>query len=210
MKEFHPLQWLFTTFLKGLIFIVPATVTVFVSLWAFRTLDGLLDLPVTGLGFLICLGATLMVGALGTNILFRKTFDSLEKGLTRLPLVKLIYFSIKDLIGAFVGEKKRFQVPVLVDMFGSEPTVKMFGFLTQEEVKFIDLPGHSAVYLPHAYNFSGMTVLVPREKLKRLNENDSARIMAYIVSGGVSMGIQPNGEGMVTTSMPAIQTKVSP
>lgn len=203
------MQWLLTTFLKGLIFIVPATVTVFVSLWAFRTLDGLLNLPVTGLGFLICIGATLMVGALATNILFRKAFDSLEKGLTRLPLVKLIYFSIKDMIGAFVGEKKRFQVPVIVDVFGSEPAVKMLGFLTQEEVSLIDLPGHSAVYLPHAYNFSGMTVLVPREKLKRLNENDAARIMAYIVSGGVSMGIQPNGEGIMTTSMPAVKSQDS-
>jgi uncharacterized membrane protein len=190
------MQWLLTTFLKGLLFVVPATVTVFVSLWAFRRIDGLLNLPVTGLGFLICICVTLMMGALATNILFGKAVSAIEKGLTRLPLVKLIYFSIKDLIGAFVGEKKRFQVPVLVDMFGTEPCVKMIGFLTQEDVPLLDLPGHCAVYLPQAYNFSGVTVVVPREKLKRLSEGDASRLMAFIVSGGVSQGANPTGDGL--------------
>jgi len=189
------MQWLLTTFLKGLLFVVPVTVTVFISLWAFRYIDGLLHIPVTGLGFLICLGATLLVGAMATNILFRKTVEAMEKGLTRLPLVKLIYFSIKDLIGAFVGEKKRFQVPVLVDMFGSDPPVKMVGFLTQEELPMIGLEGHSAVYLPQAYNFAGVTVMVPRERLVRLSQADAAKLMSLIVSGGVSLGNTTGSDG---------------
>ncbi len=196
------MKWLFSTFLKGLLVIVPGTVTLFVSLWAFRQIDGLLDLKVTGLGFVICIGGTFLVGALASNILFAKTLDVLESGLTRLPLVKLIYFSIKDLIGAFVGEKKRFQIPVLVDMFGSDPAVKMVGFLTQEDVPLLQAPGHVAVYLPQAYAFSGVTVVVPRERIRRLNEADAARLMAFVVSGGVSQGVNANGVGRETASFP--------
>jgi uncharacterized membrane protein len=192
------MAWLFSTFLKGLIFVVPAALTIFLSIWAFTTIDGLLNLPVTGLGFLIFVGFTLLVGALATNILFTKAFEAFEKALTRLPLVKLLYFSIKDLIGAFVGEKKRFQKPVLVDMFGADAEVKMVGYLTQEEVEMLDLPGYVAVYLPQAYNFAGSTVVVPRERIKRLSEADAARLMAFIVSGGVSTGINPTGEGRAT------------
>jgi uncharacterized membrane protein len=196
------MKWLLSTFLKGLLFIVPGTATIFITIWAFRLIDGLLNLHVPGLGFLICIGITFVVGALATSIIFNKTVDALERGLTRLPLVKLIYFSIKDLIGAFVGEKKRFQIPVLVDMFGTHPAVKMVGFLTQENVPMIDLPDHVAVYLPQAYNFSGVTVVVPRERILRLKEADAAKWMAFIVSGGVSQGVNAPGEDRQTTSIP--------
>lgn len=197
------MTWILSTFLKGLLFVVPAALTVFISIWAFTTIDGLLNLSVPGLGFLIFISFTFLVGLLATNILFTKAFESFEKTLTRLPLVKLLYFSIKDLIGAFVGEKKRFQIPVLVDLYGIAGEVKMVGYLTQEEVEMIGMPGHVAVYLPQAYNFAGSTVVVPRDRIKRLSEADAARLMAFIVSGGVSTGINPTGEGRATGINPA-------
>lgn len=192
------MEFLLKSFLKGLLFVVPVTVTIFVVMWVFRTLDGILDgllhawlgRSIPGLGLLFWVSLTVLVGALASNIIFSKSFSWLERGLTRLPLVKLIYFSIKDLIGAFVGEKRRFSVPVLVHMWG-DPAIKMVGFLTQEEVRLLDQPGDCAVYLPQAYNFSGVTVVVPRDRLKRLPESEAARYMAFIVSGGVSTGSSP-------------------
>src|SRR5437588_231022 len=47
------------------------------------------------------------------------------------------------------------------------------------------MPGHVAVYLPFSYSMSGGLVIVPRERVERLDA-DSASMMALVVSGGIS------------------------
>ena len=106
------LQWLFKNFLKGLLIVVPLVVTVYVIYGVFTWIDGLLKVDswfnhsVPGLGFVITLSIIIIMGAMGSNIVATRLISFLEKYLNRVPLVKLIYFSLKDLIGAFVGEKK--------------------------------------------------------------------------------------------------------
>src|SRR3954463_6577157 len=110
---------LFTNFLKGLLILVPLSVTCFVIYSVFVKIDGLLGIPIRGVGFVATIVLIVVVGAIASNIFFARLFGYFEKGLTRLPVVKLLYFSIKDLIGAFVGEKKMFNRPVMVSL-GSE------------------------------------------------------------------------------------------
>jgi uncharacterized membrane protein len=189
-----PFPWLIKSFLKGLLLVVPLSVTVWVVVIIFRKIDGLLSLHVPGLGFLLTIVFILMVGVLGSNILVTRSVAYLERLLNRLPLVKLIYFSLKDLIGAFVGEKKSFKFPVLVSLQpGSD--AKVLGFVTAES---LDLPGaqdHMAVYLPQSYNYSGFMILVPKDRVTALPQGDSAKWLAFIVSGGVSRGRE--GEGLI-------------
>ena len=127
---------------------------------------------------------TLLVGALASNFFVRKFLELTELVFTRAPLVRLIYAAIRDLLEAFVGDQKRFDKPVAVALT-PDGAVRSFGFVTQEELDFLAMPGHVAVYLPFSYSMSGGLVVVPRERVERLDA-DSASMMALVVSGGIS------------------------
>ena len=118
--------------------------------------------------------------------------------LVLLPLLKLLYTSIRDLINAFVGDKKRFDRPVAVAFTES---ARALGFVTRETLHGLHLPGHVAVYFPQSYNFAGNLLIVPKELVEPLDVHPTD-MMAFIVSGGVSgLGIGSHGESM-PPSMP--------
>jgi uncharacterized membrane protein len=84
--------------------------------------------------------------------------------INRIPFVKLIYSSIKDLIGAFVGDKRKFDKPVLVTI-NKENTLHQIGFVTQaRSFRALGLKDMVAVYFPHSYAFSGNHFLVSERK----------------------------------------------
>lgn len=181
-------------FIKGLLFLIPVAVTVYVIIWVFRAIDGGMqklmgaadagDWWVKGLGVLILLAGITVVGFLSSLFITRPIMQLIEKIFGRLPLIKLLYSSIKDLIDAFVGEKKKFDQPVLVDLIPGG-NIKAMGFITRKSLEFLGLVDNVAVYFPQSYNFAGSVVIVPRAQVKPI-ELDSSDIMAFIVSGGVS------------------------
>jgi uncharacterized membrane protein len=61
----------------------------------------------------------------------------------------------------------------------------MVGFVTQESLDRLGLPGYSSVYFPQSYNFAGNLVVFPSSHVEPLHA-PSADIMAFIVSGGVT------------------------
>ena len=85
---------------------------------------------------------------------------------------------------AFVGEKRRFDEPVIVDLFPGG-NARALGFVTQESLDALGIHDHVSVYMPHSYNFSGQMYLFPRSAVRRLDTN-SSDMMAFIVSGGVT------------------------
>ena len=58
------------------------------------------------------------------------------------------------------------------------------GFITREDLNFLSLSEHVAVYLPQSYNFAGQVFIFPSDRVKPL-DIDSSKAMAFIVSGGV-------------------------
>ena len=178
------MNWLLKNFLRGLVIIVPIAVTVYILYQTFISLDRLLVLPWPGLGLLILLVATVLIGFLAGNFVGRNVFRLTEALFTRAPIVRIIYAAIKDLLEAFVGDKKRFDKPVAVTL-DPETDIRALGFVTQEDLNFLSLPGHVAVYLPLSYSMAGTMVIVRRERVERLSA-DGAGIMALVMSGGVS------------------------
>lgn len=176
------MNWLLKNFLRGLVIVVPIAVTIYILYESFIRLDRLLGLRFPGLGLLILLVATVLIGALASNIVGRNVLRLTEWVFTRAPIVRIIYAALKDLLEAFVGDKKRFDKPVAVSLAGE---VRALGFVTQDDLAFLAMPGDVAVYLPYSYSMSGVMVIVPRARVERL-EADSASIMALVVSGGVS------------------------
>jgi uncharacterized membrane protein len=86
-------------------------------------------------------------------------------------------------MGAFVGEKKKFSFPVLVQISDS---VFRLGFITQEKISVLGEEDLVAVYFPHSYNVSGNVFLVKKDKIKPLTGVKSSDVMKFMVSGGVS------------------------
>lgn len=186
-------QWLFKSFLKGLLLVVPLTVTIAVFWFVFVKIDGLLGFSVPGLGFLLTILMIIGVGALGSTLLVNRVMADLEKAVGRVPMAKLIYFSLKDFVGAFVGEKKRFNRPAMVSIAGSGGEVKILGFVTADGLDIPGMENFVAVYLPQSYNFAGNLILVPRERVTLLPQRESSRWLTFIVSGGVSGGSDLKG-----------------
>src|SRR5688572_11203958 len=151
-------------FFSGTLFIVPLVATAYFIYVSFRWLDDLLNLPYTGLGFLIILFAITAFGYLTTNFAFRTFSQWFDRMMNKIPLIKLIYASIKDLLNAFVGEKKKFNKPVLVEI-NKENKLYQIGFITQSDLSELGLHEMISVYLPHSYAFSGLHYIIPRDRV---------------------------------------------
>ncbi len=120
-------------FLRGLIFLVPLVVTLYVIYWVFVRIDGVLNLPVPGLGFIVTIVMVTLVGFGASNFLTRNIVHLVDKIFARLPLVKMIYTAIKDLVNAFVGDKKSFNRPVQV-VIDRESNLRVIGFATMDSL----------------------------------------------------------------------------
>ena len=171
-------------FLRGLVLVAPLAITLYVCWIVFLRIDGWLGLPVPGLGFVLTIVLITVIGFLGSNLITRGMLAIVDQAVGRLPFVRLLYTSTKDLLNAFVGEKRRFDKPVLVRL-SSESEARMVGFVTQETLDRLGLPGYASVYLPQSYNFAGNLVVFPSSQLQPLDAA-SADVMAFIISGGVT------------------------
>jgi uncharacterized membrane protein len=171
-------------FLRGLVLVAPLAITLYVCWVVFLRIDGWLGLPVPGLGFVLTIVLITLIGFLGSNLITRGMVAIVDQTVGRLPFVRLLYTSTKDLLNAFVGEKRRFDKPVLVRL-STESEARMVGFVTQESLDRLGLPGYSSVYFPQSYNFAGNLVVFPSSQVVPLDAA-SADVMAFIVSGGVT------------------------
>ncbi|MEJ8803086.1 DUF502 domain-containing protein [Pontibacter sp. H249] len=175
---------LFRYFLNGLLIIAPFTLTVWIVVAIIDWLDGLFDIGIPGLGILLMVVLLTVVGFIGSSLLVKPFFVLTEKVFHKVPLVSIIYSSIKDLFDAFVGDNQKFNKPVMVKMSEDSDNCKL-GFVTQENIVRVDCQDKVAVYFPHSYNFSGELFLVPLRNVTFLDA-PSSEVMKFIVSGGVS------------------------
>src|SRR5215212_3720452 len=171
-------------FFRGVVLIAPLAFTVYVCVRVFATIDGWLGIPIPGVGFVATVVLITLFGFLASSFLTRRMLSVVEGVLERLPFVRLLYSSTRDLLNAFVGEKRRFDKPVIVAPFvGGQ--ARAIGFVTQETLESMGMREHVAVYLPQSYNFAGSLLIFPTSAVAPLDA-ESADVMAFIVSGGVT------------------------
>ena len=171
-------------FFRGLIILAPAVVTVYVFWLIFSTVDKWMGLPVPGAGIAVTIALITLFGFLTSSVLARWVLGLMDSVFKRLPLVRLVYTSTRDLLDAFVGEKRRFDRPVVVTT-SADGIEKAFGFVTTEAMTRFGLDDHVTVYLPFSYTFTGVIRIYPARNVKPL-ATDSAELMAFVVSGGVT------------------------
>ena len=169
-------------FLQGLLYTLPISATIYVVYKAIVLIDGILPIKIPGLGIIILVVSISLIGFLGGALISSRILK-LEKILDRVPLIKIIYTSVKDLLSAFVGKKKRFTEPVLVKMEGN---VERLGFITQHDLTDLGISADKiGVYIPFSYAVTGNLIIVPKNCVSPVDGN-SADIMKFIISGGVT------------------------
>lgn len=171
-------------FFRGLVLLAPLAVTVYVCVALFRAVDGWLGISIPGVGFVATLLLIVLVGFLGSNLLTRGAVSVFDGLLNKLPFVSLVYGSTKDLVKAFVGEKRRFDKPVLVQLIAGGQA-HLLGFVTQESLRQLGRESLVSVYVPQSYHWAGQVYVFPAAAVQRLDVS-SAAVMAFIVSGGVT------------------------
>jgi uncharacterized membrane protein len=196
-------SYLAQLFFQGVIVLAPIGITVWVIVSLFNWVDNFLpnilnslfpirfasvngQIPkVTGLGFVVVISLVLMVGWLSSLYFMEKLVSVFDKVLEKTPGIKIIYSSVKDFLEAFAGNKKKFDVPVLVNVDSQD--VWRIGFITQENTAHFGMSDYLTVYVPHSYAISGITFIIPITRIKKLPKGISAaEAMKYVVSGGVT------------------------
>ena len=172
--------------LNGLLISLPIVITAYVIFKMFTWLDSLLPIEhrYPGMGILMLVAVLALLGYLGAKFINDTIKFWLEKMLDRIPLIKTIYKSITDLLGAFVGQKKAFNQPVLVKL-SDQNDLEAIGFITDEDLHELgNIKEKVGVYFPMSYSFSGHLLIVPVKNIKPIDKS-AVDVMKYIVSGGV-------------------------
>jgi Uncharacterized conserved protein len=181
-----------TWFMQGVLLVGPIAVIFYIIYLIFNVIDGLLrdilgkwlGFSVPGLGFIAIILLLTLLGFSSKYIITNPVRRFGKQLLEKAPLLKAIHSSLTDLVSAFVGKDKKFTHPALV-CINKENNLWKIGFMTKQNMEEIGMPGLTAIYFPHSYNFSGELYLVAAENVKPLNI-PPAEAMKFIVSGGVT------------------------
>lgn len=177
---------LFRSFLQGLLILSPIAITAYVIYMVFNSVDSLVPWVPRGVGFVVVVVLVTFIGYMGTRFfLGRMLFDAFDYLLQHIPGIKYIYSSIKDVMGSFVGDKKRFNKPVWV-CINLNPEVWRIGFMTQKDLSYLGMVNKVAVYLPHAYAVSGYVIVAETKNIKPVTKMTAAEAMKFAVSGGIT------------------------
>ena len=173
-------------FFRGLLFLGPATLTIYLLVLAAGWLNETFDVGIPGAG---AGGVIVGLTAVGSSVAVRPLFQQMEKLIYPIPVIGLFYTSTRDLFDALVGDNSKFNRPVLIRLTDNDASTAedgyQIGFVTQESLAYLNLPDMAAVYVPSAYQFSGDVLLLPRQRITYLNAS-ATELMKFVVSGGVA------------------------
>jgi uncharacterized membrane protein len=179
--------------LQGILFTVPVAITVYVIVTITQWVGGVVDFlgisihPLIDplLGLIGGVAILILIGGIGSSIFFYPLFKRIEHLIEKTPFLKIVYSSVKDLLSAFVGQKKKFNKPVIVKV-SDNPVMEKMGFITQSSLKDLGIEGKKvAVYFPLSYSLSGDLFIVSEENVSAVNV-PAAEFMKFIISGGVT------------------------
>ncbi|MBT1065746.1 DUF502 domain-containing protein [Bowmanella sp. Y26] len=164
-------------FARGMLFSLPLVITFGALYWFFNWSESLLSVPlsyllpqgwyVPGMGVVSGLVIIFLLGILVQLYLVKHLFHWFESVLERIPLVKTLYGSAKDIMKLFSGSSQdELQKVVLVTM---HEDIRMIGFVTNEQIDFAGDDDIIAVYVPLSYQVGGHLLYLPRSRCEPLD-----------------------------------------
>ena len=207
--------------IAGLLVWLPLVVTIVIIKFVVDILDGvilllpleyrpeaLLGFSVPGFGIILAVAILVITGMLATNLLGRRLVAVWETILGKIPLVRTIYNSVKQISTTlFASQGKSFRKVVMVEY--PRKGIWGIGFLSNDDVeidaRLIDKQVQ-AVFLPTTPNpTSGFILMIPKENITELNMTveDGFKFvisMGVIVPGG---RIEPDSAADAAARVPA-------
>lgn len=199
MKRF--LLWLRTTFVSGLLAILPVGATVFI-VWTLYSLidrqvgrntsfgmviERVLGRWIPGLGIIITILLVFVIGMITRSVIGRTLHSYFERIFFSFPGVRKMYGTLKQFTGALLNRESTTSFKKVVMFEYPKEGISVLGLVTNEELGTIsDITGEKCilVYAPTAPNpLSGYMLIIP-ERLVTYIDMPVEDALSMVVSSG--------------------------
>jgi uncharacterized membrane protein len=186
-------RWFRRTFIAGILVVVPIGITVWILIWIFNSIDNMLrplvfklfGINVPGIGFGITVILIFVIGAIMSNVIGKRLVQWGEGQLGKIPILRQIYLSLREIFQSFSGQKNPGFLQVVLVEFPTKG-MRSIGFITNETV---DINGKNIinVFIPHAPNpMTGYMEIVGEESITRTNISIEDGLKMVVSAGRMS------------------------
>jgi len=195
------------TFISGLVSFLPIALSIYFAYSIITFSENMLGqhlkefLPsgyyIPGLGLLSTVLLIFTLGFLVNNFITSAFINKLQEKLTEIPLIKIIYSPLRDLMNLFAKsqEQHALQKVVLVHF---TPSHSIIGLVTRESfhdlnlnVKFDD--NKITVYIPMSYGLGGYTLIVNKSEVEPI-EIPIEKAMSLALTGWIKTDSDPKNK----------------
>ena len=186
-------------FITGLLTILPIFLTLYLLFIIFKLIDNIIGgiinsylkaafgFSIPGLGFILAILIILVTGFVVSHLVSKRALPLIERWFLKLPGIRQVYPSIKQIVGFIFSEDKAvFKKVVLVEY--PSKGIWSVGFMTNEGFREAqELTGQELVHVLIGSTpspWSGFFILVPKNAVKFL-EMSAEEGIKLIVSGGI-------------------------
>ena len=205
-------SWLVT----GVFMITPTAVTLYIIYFIFQFSDGILGNIISdyvgynmpGIGIIIPILACLLVGAIAQHYVGKRIMTVLDKYMTKIPIIKSLYSSIKQVAEMLQTQNKdKFKRVVLLEYPKDDCWV--FGFVTADFNYPINddrlAKNLVSVFMPTTPNpTSGYLLILSKDKIIDI-DIDIEVAMKIIMTGGLVQAIQSDEKETALAAQNAIK-----
>jgi uncharacterized membrane protein len=205
IKMKRPLHYkkLLQYLLQGLLVLAPLAITGYAIYWVISSIDswipifrhvdenGQVHVRNYGIGFILIIAVVMIIGYFSSFFITSRAASLFNRLMDKIPGIKHIYGTSKDFFEAFAGDKKKFTHNVLACVDGND--VWRVGFVTQEDMTDFGMADYIAVYIPMAYSVAGNVYIIPKGRVKPIENISASQTMKFAVSGGVTSIVEEEG-----------------
>jgi len=196
MKKTFNYKKLLQYFLQGLLILGPVTITAYFIYWAVTGIDSMIPIFTYtdaqgqvrvqnyGIGFVVIIAVLIIIGYFSSFFITGRFLSFFNNLLEKTPGIKHIYGPTRDFFEAFAGDNKKFTRHVLANIDDND--VWRFGFITREDMHEFGFQDYVTVYIPMAYSVAGNVYVIPRKRVKLIENITASQTMKFAVSGGVT------------------------
>lgn len=176
---------------RGLLAIAPLAISLVLIVWLFTYLETLFQ-PIVlkifgfsfpGFGIIIAVIVLFVIGILINTYLAKKFMEYLEITIEKIPLLKTLYFAIRD-IAHYIQKSAEDDANKVVK--AQTPLGDLLGFITRdsfEDLDFLEAKDQVLVFFPMSYQIGGYSLFIKKENIKVLNINVKEAMEFILVAG---------------------------
>ena len=180
-NELMSKDWFYKVFIKGLVLVLPISLTISVVSWIVikaetffgKSVQKLLgdSLYVPGVGILISLAVIFAAGLLVSNFITRRFVAYFLDKFEKFPVIRTIYSPLKDLFMLFGGGSNENMKKVVMVHF-QDKGMRIVGLVTRDDFSDVGkgiFTDQVAVYFPMSFMLGGFTAIVDKSQIEEID-----------------------------------------